>query len=238
MADTNALHHTDISEILALRQYIYQLFHCAFSSSPTNTHQKLFTCDLTEDCFEAFLSASKSILSNQLPYEAERDFIPASIKVLDLFSEASLAKLKHDYAAIFEMPGKQKVPFWESYYITGDHLFIQEQTLTIRKEYIESGLIPSMLYKVPDDSLALEMDYMKTLSDKAFEYFQNQNFDEYSSIISTSKGFIEAHLHKWIPKMLNTATENLPGNSYSLLISLLNNFIILDSATLSGLIND
>lgn len=56
--------------------------------------------------------------------------------------------------------GKLPAPPYESVYASQGRSVMQEKTIEVRKKYLEAGLLPTMLYKIPDDHVATEFEFM------------------------------------------------------------------------------
>lgn len=101
--------------------------------------------------------------------------------------ETAWRELRHDYAELFLNAGKNPAFPYESCYQTREPLVMQEPVAAVRKAYREAGVHKNPQYRDLDDHIAVELEFMRYLADKAAgEGQQNGQFD-----------FLRNHLMNW-----------------------------------------
>jgi len=100
---------------------------------------------------------------------------------------AAYKELRHDYAELFLNAGKNPAFPYESCYQNRDPLVMQEAVASVRKAYRGAGVHKSESYADLDDHIAVELEFMRYLAEKAADgNDQNSQFD-----------FLRNHLMGW-----------------------------------------
>lgn len=126
-------------------------------------------------------------------------FSEGSDKLSEAISKCNttmLDSLAADYARLFlaagSAQGQAAFPY-ESVYTNKDHMVMQDSRSDIAVLFAEKGLKPSeKLYKVPEDHIALELEYMAVLCAQCSDENIEENLKEQSS-------FFNEHLINWVP---------------------------------------
>ncbi|MEG0665422.1 MAG: molecular chaperone TorD family protein [Gordonibacter sp.] len=149
----------DVHAKLAARHYLYGLFQALFGSEPTE--QLLGAVDSGV----AAEALSISLLPGVAQAEAER--------LLESLEDPAdrLASMERDYAHAFIGPHELPAPPWESVYAGNKRLLFQASTLEIRDLYRSQGLLPEQYPRVADDHLALELDFLARLAERALHAY-------------------------------------------------------------------
>ena len=74
-------------------------------------------------------------------------------------NEAEYRLMCYEFNRLFVGPSSPAAPPYESVYLSPNHLVMQEQTLAVRKMYIQEGLQASNQGRTPDDFIATELEF-------------------------------------------------------------------------------
>jgi TorA maturation chaperone TorD len=130
---------------------------------------------------------------------------------------------------LFVGPDKLIAPPWESVYRSKEGLLFQESTMTVREIYRTQGLHPEGYPHVADDGLALELDFLSRMTDRALKLVQstdteatvrgsdgtasapshaNELTDMLRDNLTVQESFLRVHLLFWIPKLLERTNDS------------------------------
>ena len=102
-------------------------------------------------------------------------------------AEEAYRELRHDYAELFLNAGRNPAFPYESCYHSREPLVMQEPLAAVRKAYRAAGVGKNESYADLDDHIAVELEFMRYLAEKAEEgESQNNQFD-----------FLRNHLMGW-----------------------------------------
>lgn len=138
-------------------------------------------------------------------------------------SETEL-NLARDYAKIFLGAGLKSsggaYPY-ESYYMSEDHLFMQEERDEVMFCYADEMLEKSDKFKEHEDHIAFELEYMAYLIDKEFQARQSENKDIADKYRAKQKEFLEKHLSRWVRAFVNDIKSLSENGFYSVIGTIL-----------------
>jgi TorA maturation chaperone TorD len=117
-------------------------------------------------------------------------------------------KLKLDYNYLFFGPEHIVVPLWESIYRTKEKLLFGEPDLTVRRYYQRFGLYVDD--REPADHFSLELSFMARLC--AMSIIESKRV---FAVLETQKNFLEEHLLKWVPVLVNEVLSNAKTTFWS-----------------------
>jgi len=206
--------------ILANRVLLYKFFHKTFGREPDAAYMALFDNDAIS---QAFLLLS--ISENDAAGKAAAFLAGQHAKNMD---PEYLPKLRNEYMRLFVGPQKLVAPPWESVYRSHQGLLFQESTLTVREIYRRQGFEAEGYPRVPDDSLALEMDFMGRIAERACAALDENRMDDLKEALTVSESFLRVHLLFWIPKMLERMSESAFRLFYPQMTKILLSYLELD----------
>ena len=120
----------------------------------------------------------------------------------DRWDPAQLDALTWDFNRLFVGPGEMLAPPWESVHRSKTKLTFQESTLQVRALYEAFGVQAPALHREPDDHLALELDFLATLSERAVEAVGGGDGKQLGRCLQTQRDFLQDHLLAWAPACL------------------------------------
>lgn len=119
--------------------------------------------------------------------------------------EDVLDELAVDYGLVFLGAGKlnpEAAYPYESVYTSTHALLMQEARDEALAIYRSQGIDKNESWKDPEDHIALELEFMATMSRRTAQAIRDANDDAARSLIATQHGFMTHHLLNWVPRFL------------------------------------
>ncbi|MEW6410711.1 MAG: molecular chaperone TorD family protein [Nitrospirota bacterium] len=144
-----------------------------------------------------------------------------SVKKNEDYLDKWIEDLAVEYARLFIGPANPPAPPYASFYLSESHFLMTDETIEVRKKYLEAGLSVKELYSVPDDHIGIELEFIYYLTGKTIESFEKGEREEASRFFEIRSDFIREHFSRWVPEfinnILNFTTEDLYRGSAILL---------------------
>lgn len=205
--------------ILAGNTYLYKLFQHIFGNEPSNSIIAILNSDMTKEALDIYNSQDNEGFANSI------EFLSELSGRFEKKKEVLLEQLIGEYTRLFIGPNKMPAPPWESVFRTEERLLFQESTLEIRRCYLKYNFLPLEYPHVADDHLALELDFMASLSSLAEKAYSDGDFNQLQEILKDQKEFLENHLLLWIPEFAQKIQESATHYLYPNMTGLLNEFL-------------
>lgn len=206
--------------ILAGRVLLYKLFHKTFGREPDAAYLSLLAEPAIADAFSLFsvqegdtMAKAAEFVGGQSESSNDADYI---------------SRLYNEYMRLFVGPQKLPAPPWESVYRSHQGLLFQESTLTIREIYRKQGFEAEGYPRVADDSLALELDFMGRMAEKAQAALAEDNMEALSEALTVSESFVRVHLLYFVPQMLERLSTTTFRLFYPQMLKILVSFMETD----------
>jgi TorA maturation chaperone TorD len=145
---------------------------------------------------------------------------------------AFVSKLTDDFTRLFVGPGKTEADPWESLHISKENSLFQSSTLEVRKAYVASGLIPQSYPHVADDHIALELDFMARLAERAEDAWRTNALERVCHSLDASKEFLDKHLLVWTPSFVKGLAQAKHAQFYDKVGHVLEAFLPIDRSAL------
>ena len=154
-------------------------------------------------------------------------FVIASLCVSE--DLAATLSIKHEYTRLFIGPYHLPAPPYESVYRSKKKLMMQDETLEVRSYYAKNGFSVANLNRIPDDSVALELEFMFAMSHKTLQAISNNDYSYALMLIEEQVGFYQNHLLEWIPSFCRDVIENTQIEFWADVCLFLTSFVERDS---------
>lgn len=130
-----------------------------------------------------------------------------------------------EYNRLFIGPGKLLAPPYESAYRNGQGLVMQEETLAVRRFYLQEGIEVSNKNAIPDDHLGLEFEFICYLLAREEESLQAGDSSTANRYAALYQKFCQQHILAWVYRhcddILTQAKTELCRNNAVVLIQFL-----------------
>lgn len=204
-------------EYLSARAFGYLLF------------QRLLGTEPSAELFEAVdLDVARAACERVL------DDGTAGSELAELLAEAKggVETLRGEYTRLFEGPGALPAPPWESVHTSNKRLLMQPSTLEVRAAYRAHGFVPARYPHVPDDHIALELDFLAALAREAVEANADGDDARCNELLAASDAFVDAHLARWVDRFAHDMVEKGRSHYYAGVARTLAAFVEADAAKL------
>lgn len=145
-----------------------------------------------------------------------------------------------DYARIFLGAGvvetAQSAFPYESVYTSEKRLIMQEARDEVLALYRKYGLGVSSKYNIPEDHLALELEFMAHLCGLVRQSAESGDFKKAVSLLREQREFIEKHLMRWVPAFCNDIGRIASTEFYRGAAELTVSFLNMDAEIVSDLL--
>lgn len=153
----------------------------------------------------------------------------------------TVTELAVDYVKTFigntnELDGAA-FPF-ESVYTSEKRLLMQEARDEVLAIYRAYGLDKALTWKEGEDHIALELEFMKVLSQRTAEALRADNEDEAFTLLVTQKNFLSDHLGAWAPMLTVDMRHFARTDFYKGLADITDGFLETDGELLHDLTSD
>ncbi len=126
-----------------------------------------------------------------------------------------------EFARLFIGPAHPPAMPFASYYLSESRTLMTEETLGVRRKYLEAGLAVKDLHRIPDDHIGVELDFLYYLTTHALELSENGKDKEAERLQSIRRDFLRDHFALWAPLFANRVIESTQEEFYRGAASLL-----------------
>jgi len=108
-------------------------------------------------------------------------------------------ELAIEYARLFIGPQAPPAVPYASFYLSETRSLMTDETIAVRKNYLEGGVVLKNLYQVPDDHIGIELEFIYHLIREAETATQAGCIDEAEKFVQLRDKFISDHFLCWAP---------------------------------------
>lgn len=203
-------------EYLSARQYVYLVMQRLFGTEPTD---ELIDALNTEVLAEAMAVLLDGVSDEEGLAEAanlvERIENLQGSGACDDARVVAREQLHSEYARCFVGPADLPTPPFESVHTDRRRILMTETTLKVRRTYQASGFEPELCRRVPDDHVALELDFLAALARGACESAARGGEATCAEYLKTSLKFITEHLGRWVAKFARAMAQKSDSPFYT-----------------------
>jgi TorA maturation chaperone TorD len=135
-----------------------------------------------------------------------------------------IEELALEYARLFIGPLNPPAVPYASFYLSESRSLMTEETIEVRKKYLEAGLAVKSS-GIPDDHIGIELEFIYYLTKRIIELYEKEQKEEVSKLLSIRSDFLNNHVARWLPlfadRIINFAQEDFyQGLAYILKTSI------------------
>lgn len=104
-----------------------------------------------------------------------------------------------EFARLFLGPRHPAAVPYASFYLSETRQLMTETTIQVRGYYLDAGMAVTGLHRVPDDHIALELEFMAFLAEEGVKGLENNKAEAASEAVKRLERFYHEHLAKWAP---------------------------------------
>jgi len=173
-------------------------------------------------------------IAEAFPNTESKKALKELVQFIDTFPSQDLndldIRLAADYAGLFL--STRKVPPHPSESVYRDGTLMQFSRDEVLKTYWSFGVDKKKEFTEPEDHIAVELNFIMYLCEKAIEALKNGDAKEARRYIQGQKDFLEGHLVKWVPKLVKDILSTAQTPFYKAIAVLTKEYIEMDlSAT-------
>ncbi|RJQ54862.1 MAG: hypothetical protein C4526_04755 [Nitrospiraceae bacterium] len=139
--------------------------------------------------------------------------------------DAWLEELAIEYARLFIGPQNPPAVPYSSFYLSESHSLMSDETIDVRRRYLEAGMAVKELYSIPDDHAGIEFEFVYYLTQRIVELFEKGEREASTRLYETRSDFIEGHMSEWIPLFTNKIYGSTTEDFYKGLSMLSSSFL-------------
>ncbi len=144
--------------------------------------------------------------------------------------------LFEDFYRLYVGYGDMQVPPWESVYRNEDREIFDIHTLQVREVYARHGMEFVEKNKTPEDSMAIELEFMQLLCDRLLIALERDDVRAERILVEDQLGFLEQHLLVWTPEFVARSQKYAETPFYRGLAGVLLGFLRWDQGALRELL--
>jgi TorA maturation chaperone TorD len=157
-----------------------------------------------QEATSAFLAELMEQLSGEAQEEAESEGYRTLREYVGEIEQADIEKVQVDlaaeYAGLFLSMGPKPVFPYESVYTSPDRLVMQKARDEVLVEYRKEGLDRIAEFNEPEDHIAIELEFMAYLCQKAADAMQARDRIGAAGALEKQRAFLQEHLLVWVPE--------------------------------------
>jgi TorA maturation chaperone TorD len=119
-----------------------------------------------------------------------------------------------EYARLFLGPQHPASVPYASFYLSETRQLMTEITIQVRGYYLDAGMAVTGLHRVPDDHIALELEFMAYLADEGARNLESGDAGAASAAVARLENFYHEHLTKWVPLFADRVQEGAESDFY------------------------
>lgn len=121
--------------------------------------------------------------------------------------EAWLEELAGEFTRVFIGPLKPLVVPYASFYLSQSRQLMTDETIEVRRRYLEAGMAIKELYRVPDDHIGIELEFLYYLANESAALLRQGRQEEAATFQAMKMDFITSHMALWVPQFAEQLTE-------------------------------
>jgi TorA maturation chaperone TorD len=128
--------------------------------------------------------------------------------------DAWIEELAIEYARLFIGPQSPPAVPYASFYLSESHSLMTDETIDVRKRYLEAGMAVNDLYSIPDDHIGIELEFVYYLTQKIIELFEQGQREDASRLFEIRSDFLSDHMASWLPLFADKVLESTQEDFY------------------------
>ena len=121
--------------------------------------------------------------------------------------DAWLEELAREFTRVFIGPLKPLVVPYASFYLSQSRQLMTDETIEVRRRYLEAGMAIKDLYSVPDDHIGIELEFLYYLANESASFLRQGRQAEAATFQDIKTNFITSHMALWVPQFAEQLAE-------------------------------
>lgn len=119
-----------------------------------------------------------------------------------------------EFARLFLGPQHPAAVPYASFYLSETKQLLTDITIQVRRYYLDAAMAVTGLHRIPDDHIALELEFMAYLADEAEKSLEKGDDGAASQAGARLESFHREHLAKWVPFFADRMHESAESGFY------------------------
>lgn len=116
-------------------------------------------------------------------------------------------ELATEFSSLFLGPAEPYAVPFASFYLSENHSLMTNETLNVRKQYLEAGMEVKDLNKIPDDHIAIEFEFVYFLTNEIITLRENGSAAEALKLWRIRQKFLQDHMALWVPALADNISQ-------------------------------
>lgn len=108
-------------------------------------------------------------------------------------------ELASEFSRLFLGPAKPYAVPYASFYLSENHSLMTEETLNVRRRYLEAGWGVKNLHQIPDDHASIEFEFLYLLTAEIIKLHEEGHSAEAVKLLALRQAFLQEHMALWMP---------------------------------------
>ncbi len=134
-------------------------------------------------------------------------------------------ELAAEFTRLIVGPAETPAVPYASFYLSPSRLVMTEETLAVRRQYLDAGIARRSDVRIPDDHLGLELDFLYFLEREIASAQASGDDDTVQAWCGRRAGFVRGHMSQWVPRfasdVLAATSQDFIRAAVALLLALL-----------------
>lgn len=117
---------------------------------------------------------------------------------------------------------------YASFYLSPSRALMTEDTLDVRRRYLQAGVAVRELDHTPDDHLGVELEFLHFLSLQALEAAMRDDAAACDLALERREEFVRGHAARWVPQFAQAMSDATHDELFRAAAALLGQVISLD----------
>lgn len=127
---------------------------------------------------------------------------------------AWLEELAIEFARLFIGPKNPLAVPYASYYLSGSHALMTDETIAVRQTYLDAGMQVKALHRIPDDHVGIELEFLFCLTDKIIRLHESGADGESARLYEMRESFLQKHCVLWFPEFAKRIIDNTSSDYF------------------------
>ena len=185
-------------------------------------HGEIFVYNLLARIFynEPTLELLRELAGMKLPSETGADSSNGMLHMVEVarLHSNNLEELQNELAIeftrLFLGPIKPVAIPYASWYLSESHQLMTDETIDVRRRYLETGMAVKNLYSTPDDHISIELEFLSYLTGEMIAAHEAGQQERLQALENTRDGFINDHMKQWVHAFIATITDSDANKFY------------------------
>lgn len=123
-------------------------------------------------------------------------------------------ELSVEFTRLFLGPIKPVAIPYASWYLSESRQLMTDDTIDVRRRYLDAGMAVRDLYSTPDDHIGIELEFLCHLTREMVAAHEAGDGKRASELEDARNGFVEDHLKQWVPGFIASIADSDASRFY------------------------